>query len=257
MLQHEYDTMRQVEDAYWWYQVLRAAVTSDLRERFSASAQPRLLDAGCGTGGMLHALRVACPAWETTGIDASPFAVQHCHARGFAQVTQASVDEIPFPDESFDVVLSLDVLYHRDVSEKRAASEIARVVKPGGWIILNLQAFNILRGRHDVAVHGARRYTIRRVRELVESVRLKIEKIFYWNALLFLPLLGWRLLSRLNKRQDEAAVKGDLVQTGPRINAMLHSLGKCDFALCRALRLPFGTSVYTVARKPSNNAPSI
>jgi SAM-dependent methyltransferase len=250
MLQHEYDTMRRVEDTYWWYQVLRAAVMSDLFQRFGAGARPRILDAGCGTGGMLHVLRTAHPDWETAGIDVSPLAVEHCRRRGFAQVIEGSVDKIPFPDASFDVVLSLDVLYHRDVSEERAASEIARVVKKKGYSILNLQAFNILRGRHDVAVHAARRYTIGRVCELLESVYLKIETIFYWNAWLFLPLLGWRLLSRLDKRQDEVGVKGDLVQPGPGINAVLHRLGKLDFAVCRTLHPPFGTSIYTVARRP-------
>jgi SAM-dependent methyltransferase len=249
MLQHEYDTMRRVEDTYWWYQVLRGAVTSDLSHRFGAAARPRILDAGCGTGGMLHALRAVHPEWETAGLDISPVAVEHCHARGFAQVVQGSVDKIPFLDESFDVVLSLDVLYHKAVSEQRAASEIARVLKPGGYIILNLQAFNILRGRHDVAVHGARRYTIRRVRELLESVRLKVDTAFYWNASLFLPLLVWRLVSRLNEGQGETTTKGDLIQLGPRLSALLHALGTLDFAACRALHPPFGTSVYTVARK--------
>ena len=249
MLQHEYDTMRRVEDTYWWYQVLRTAVASDLSDRFAAGDPPRLLDAGCGTGGMLHALREAHPEWEMAGLDVSAVAVEYCRERGFADVINGSVDGMPFSDASFDVVLSLDVLYHREVSEERAVSEIARVVKPGGYVILNLPAFDVLRGRHDVAVHGARRYTIQRVRKLLEPVDIKVETIFYWNAWLFVPLIAWRLLTRFGKPPEEIGTKGDLSQMPPQINALLATLGRLDFAACRRLHPPFGTSVYTVTRK--------
>src|SRR5207244_11124342 len=100
--------------------------------------------------------------------------------------------EVVFPNASFDVVVSLDVLYHRQVSQNRAISEIARVLKPDGFLILNLPAFDFLRGRHDVAVHGTRRYTVRRIRELLGPTRFKPETVFYWNACLFFHLLTWR-----------------------------------------------------------------
>jgi SAM-dependent methyltransferase len=249
MLQHEYDTMRRVEDAYWWYQVLRSAVASDLSGRFRADKPCRLLDAGCGTGGMLEAARGAQPDWQTTGLDFSAIAVEYCRGRGFADVVKGSVDEMPFMDASFDVVLSLDVLCHKAVCEQSAASEIARVLKPGGSLILNLPAFEALKGRHDLAVHTARRYTVERVRELFESVGLSAETIFYWNAWLFVPLLAWRLLSRLGKQTEEIGAKGDLSQLPASINALLGTLGRLDFAGCRRLHPPFGTSVYTVARR--------
>ena len=249
MLQHEYDTMRHVEDTYWWYQVLRTEVTNDLSCRFGAGKPWRLLDAGCGTGGMLDTLHKAHPAWEMTGLDVSALAVEYCRERGFADVIKGSVDGMPFARASFDVVLSLDVLYHKGVSEASAVSEIARVVKSGGYVILNLPAFDVLRGRHDVAVHGARRYTIERMRTLLEPVGLRAETIFYWNAWLFVPLLAWRLLSRFEKPPEEIGTKGDLSQVPSQFNALLTTLGRLDFAACRRLHPPFGTSVYTVARK--------
>jgi ubiquinone/menaquinone biosynthesis C-methylase UbiE len=249
MLQHEYHTMREVEDTYWWYQVLRTEVASDLSHFFGAGKPCRLLDAGCGTGGMLHTLREAHPEWEMAGLDVSAVAVEYCRERGFADVMNGSVDRMPFSDAIFDVVLSLDVLSHKEVSEEHAMSEMARVVRPGGYIILNLQAFDVLRGRHDIAVHAARRYTIERVRKLLEPVALTGEAIFYWNAWLFVPLLAWRLMTRFGKRPEEIGTRGDLSQVPPQINALLTTLGRLDFAACRRLHPPFGTSVYTVARK--------
>jgi SAM-dependent methyltransferase len=249
VLPHEYDTMRRLEGTYWWYQVLRTEVASDLSGRFGAGKRCRLLDAGCGTGGMLNVLREACPEAEMTGLDVSALAVKYCRERGFTDVTQGSVDGMPFSDATFDVALSLDVLYHKDVSEERAVSEIARVVKAGGCVILNLPAFDVLRGSHDVAVHGARRYTIERMRKLLETGGLKAETIFYWNAWLFVPLLAWRLLTRFGKPSEEIGTKGDLSQVPSQLNALLTTLGRLDFAACRRLHPPFGTSVYTVARK--------
>ena len=249
MLQHEYHTMRELEDTYWWYRVLRAEAVTDVAFRYPTGMRCELLDAGCGTGGMLDALREAHPECEMTGLDVSGVAVEYCRERGFGHVINGSVDGMPFSDASFDMVLSLDVLYHREVSEERAVSEIARVVKPGGYVILNLPAFDVLRGKHDVAVHGARRYTIERVRKLLKPVNLVPETLFYWNAWLFVPILAWRLITRFGKPPEEIGTRGDLSQMPPKINALLATLGRLDFAACRRLHPPFGTSVYTVTRK--------
>jgi len=249
MLQHEYHTMRQVEDTYWWYQVLRLEVVKDVASRFPGPKTCKLLDAGCGTGGMLHALRETRPEWQITGLDFSPVAVDYCHERGFADVIRGSVDEMPFPNARFDVVVSLDVLYPRQVSQDRAVSETARVLKPGGLLILHLPAFDVLRGRHDVAVNGTRRYTVKRIRELLGPTRFKLETAFYWNAWLFFPLLTWRLLTRSLRPPPESETKSDLSTLPPRINALLSAIGRLDFMVCRLLHLPFGTSVYSVGRR--------
>jgi len=249
MLQHEYHTMRQVEDTYWWYQVLRMEVIKDVVSRFPADKPCKLLDAGCGTGGMLHTLRKTHPEWQVTGLDSSSVAVEYCRQRGFADVIRGSVDEMLFPNASFDVVVSLDVLYHRQVFQNCALSELTRVLKPGGLLILNLPAFDVLRGRHDAAVHGMRRYTVKQIWELLGPIGFKLETAFCWNAWLFFPLLSWRLLTRSLRSPGEVETKSDLCTLPPKINALLTAVGRLDFMVCRLLHLPFGTSVYSVGRK--------
>ena len=249
MLPNEYHTMRRVEDSYWWYQVLRTEVVKDVVCRFPPDKPCKLLDAGCGTGGMLYTLRKTHPEWQVMGLDRSSVAVEYCRQRGVGDVSFGSVDEMPFPTASFDVVLSLDVLYHRQVLQNRAIFEMARVLKPGGILILNLPAFDVLRGRHDAAVHGLRRYTIKRIWKLLGPIGFKLETAFCWNAWLFFPLLSWRLLTRSLRVPSGVETKSDLSTLPPKINALLNAIGKLDFMLCRLLRLPFGTSVYTVSRK--------
>jgi SAM-dependent methyltransferase len=252
MLAHEYDTMRQVEDTYWWYAVLRGVVVREVRRLAGANRTARILDAGCGTGGTLARLRDASPSWRLSGIDFSPHAVEHTRARGLNDAQQGDVARLPVADAELDGIVSLDVLYHRNVDEVRAVGEFHRSLRPGGFLVLNLPAFDLLAGSHDRAVGGARRYTKRKVRALLEPAGFQIEREQYWNAWLFPPVCAWRVLSRaLTSEKVPEEIKSDLTLLPAWVNRALAVLGRADFALCRALALPFGTSVFTVARKPA------
>lgn len=252
MLAHEYDTMRQMEDSYWWYTVLRDAVVREVRRLAAGNRQARILDAGCGTGGTLVRLKAENPSWHLSGIDFSQDAVAHTRARGLEEVRRGDVGQLPAPDGEFDGIVSLDVLYHRDVDETRALAEFYRTLRPGGFLVLNLPAFDFLAGSHDNVVSGVRRYTKERVRATLTTAGFQIERQQYWNAWLFPPISAWRLLSRvLNSRTAPEDMKSDLSLLPAWVNSALTTLGRADFALCRLLALPFGSSVFAVARKPA------
>src|SRR5689334_21246513 len=108
MQDSEYDTLRQVEDTYWWYLALREHVVSVFQSALLHNDSAIILDAGCGTGGMLHHLRSANPGWELHGLDFSALALAHAKKRGFDHLIEASVDAIPSPDACFDAIVSLD-----------------------------------------------------------------------------------------------------------------------------------------------------
>lgn len=230
----QYDLMRQVEDEHWWYQVLRGQVVHALGRMVPQGKS--LLDAGCGTGGMLAKLS----AWEAQGCDLAAEAVEHCRARGLERVVVSSVHALPYADACFDAVLSLDVLYHAQVDEHLALSEMRRVLKRDGVFILNVPAFDCLRGAHDVAVDGVRRYRLRGIKRLLRHHGFEIVQAHYWNAWLFLPLLLRRSISQ--------RAEGDLAMPPRWLNALLTMGGELDAALCRLTRMPFGTSLHLVAR---------
>ena len=247
MERDEYPTMREVEDEYWWYRVLRGLALRALKKRCPTEAM--ILDAGCGTGGMLSALKAARPQWTLHGIDLEPLAVEYCRGRALANVARANVARMPFDDATFDVVLCLDVLYHAAVDQAAALAEIKRVLRPGGILVLNLPAFDCLRGSHDVAVCGARRYTSCHVRDLLRTHSLQPEMIQYWNAWLFLPLLLRRLWSRRAVDREQSPPASDLKPLPVWANKLVRLVGIGDSFLCRWIAIPFGTSVFAVATK--------
>jgi SAM-dependent methyltransferase len=241
MNSEEYGIMRSLEDTYWWYVALRKEVS----ERVAGwTPQQGILDAGCGSGGMLARLREDFPAAVLTGLDSSPIAVRQTRERGIADtVVEGSVNAMPWPDRSFDVVISLDVLVHAMVDESAALHEFRRVLRPGGMLLLNLAAFDCFAGSHDLAVHGVRRYTVEKVGRLAAQAGFRIVSSTYWNFLLSPFILARRLASRHSGRTDS-----DLKPLPLAVNAALRSLTSFELWIGRSVPLPFGSSLLIVLK---------
>jgi SAM-dependent methyltransferase len=241
----EHDIMRSVEDHYWWYQALRQHVVNSINPSVPAFS---LLDAGCGSGGMLATLRYAFPGADLTGIDESEHAIELCRDRQTgAHLQRAGVHELPFPSDTFDFVLSLDVWVNEGVDDALAANETHRVLRAGGKLILNLAAFEFLRGAHDKAVGAIRRYTRPQVRALLEGANFEIERVTYWNFSLTPPIAFVRWLSRRKLAAGEA--RSDFRPLPSFANTFLKRVAALELTASRHLSLPFGTSVFAVARK--------
>jgi ubiquinone/menaquinone biosynthesis C-methylase UbiE len=241
----EHDIMRSVEDHYWWYQALRQHVAESIT---SDKPDFSLLDAGCGSGGMLSVVRETFPGAHLTGIDASKHAVELAAARDTgAELSQANVHDLPFPENSFDVVLSLDVLSHAGVDDSMAVHEMHRVLRPGARLFLNLAAFDFLKGAHDCAVDVDRRYTRPQVLALLQGANFQVERLSYWNATLLPPIALLRWLSRGDSVQDRP--RSDFRALPSLLNEILKRMASLELSAGRHVLLPFGTSLFAVARK--------
>lgn len=235
----EYDALAALEGSHWWYAGMAAISSSLLREAPLAPPPRRVLDAGCGTGGSA--------AWlsrfgRVTGVD------RHPKAR---PLVRADVSALPFAAGSFDLVASLDVLYHAGVPDEAVAlAECARVLKPGGCLLLRLPAYAWLTGGHDRVIHTRRRYVRAEVAALLQHSGFKVLRMTHANSLLFLPAAAVRLW----KRWTKAPPASDLRPLPPWLNALLAAALSWEAApLCR-VDFPFGLSIIALARKP--DAPS-
>ncbi len=188
----------QAEQTHFWFRGFRQYVRPALAAAVAGVARPRILDCGCGTGSNLEMIR---PFGDALGLDLTWIGVEFAHAHGH-RVAQASIGAIPFPDASFDLVTSFDVLQCvPDDVESAALSEMWRVLKPGGRMLLTLAALEMLHGRHSVLSAEFRRYTPTSARALVERAGFRIERLTFTHmSLLAYPSPGAGLATRVGAR---------------------------------------------------------
>jgi SAM-dependent methyltransferase len=236
--------MHRLEDEHWWYRALRDRIDIAL-DRWAPGFRS-LLDAGCGTGGVLQHLQERRPEARLIGFDLSPDALRRCRSRGFAALARASVNDVAFRSAAFDVVTSHDVLYFEGIDDERAIAELTRVLAPGGILVLNLPAFEFLRGAHDEFVRGRRRYTRREVEMFLRDAGLDVLTATYWNA----PLMPAVAVVRRLRRHRAHAAESDLRPLPRWLNRLLYALVRLEAVWLRSGTLPFGSSVLCVAGKP-------
>ncbi len=238
----EYRKMAGVEDAMWYYRALHRHVARSLTHAVGADA--RVLDAGCGTGGLLRRLQAEHPAWRLTGVDFSPLACALARERTGAEVVQGSVAELPFADAGFDAVVSCDVLC-QVADPARAAAEFHRCLRPGGAAVLTMPAYPWMFSYHDREVGNLRRTTRREVDGLLRGAGFTVVRSTYWNLLPF-PLAVLR-----RKILPPAAPRSDVGLFPAPMEAFFNALMAAEHGwLGRGGSLPAGNSVLTVARKP-------
>jgi SAM-dependent methyltransferase len=234
--------MREVEDRHWWYLGMRA-IAGDLLAALPLPPAPLILDAGCGTGGNAALLE---RHGRLVGVDLSDLALDLAAARAPRPLARASVAALPFPDETFDLVTSFEVLYHRAVGDDVAAlGELRRVLRPSGHLLLRLPALEWLRGAHDAAVHTERRYTAAGLRSRLTRAGLEPVRITYLNGLLLPLAAAKRALERLTGAEGD-----DLGPSPPLLEALFRCALAAERRLLRRGDLPLGVSVLAVARRP-------
>ena len=237
----EYARMFEAEEKQWWYAGMRA-ISWSLLEKASLPPGARILDGGCGTGeNLVHLGKMG----EAIGIDLSEEALSLCATRG-VRLVRGSVLGLPFGEGTFDLVTSFDVLYHLWVTDDRAAAlELARVLKPGGVLLVRVPALRMLWGAHDQEVQSRHRYTLSELEALLVGAGLEVVVATYANFFL-LPLL---VLKRLTSRRGS-----DVQFLPPPVERSFRAVLALEAWLLRHTSLPLGASVFCLARKPRNPA---
>ena len=193
MKSDEYQNINNLELEHWWYKGLDDLLFQSL-QRYSITQTFHILDAGCGTGRIAYKLLPK----KIFGIDNSQEAVNICHKRGLEHITLGSVTDMPYDSKQFDLIISTDVLYHKAIpSDQIVLKEFHRILKPGGEMILNLAALNILKGPHDGQVNTRERYNKRMLTDRVRKAGFIPVFTTYRLFFLFPLILGSRLLQRL------------------------------------------------------------
>lgn len=240
----EYRQMRAYEDTHWWYDGLRRLWSRALKVYLPETDGIRIADIGCGTGAN-SAFAVREFSAKAVGADKSRQALQWASDRPECTLLQAEAENLPFQSESFNAALLMDVLYIQGIDERAALQEIYRILKPGGILLVNLPAFEFLRGKHDRAVHTRHRYTKKELAKSLNDEGFEILKISYWNFFLFPAIFIFRQLSRLS---CGSSARSDVGKVFPVYNLAGKILLRAEFFLLFKTGLPWGVSLFAAAR---------
>jgi SAM-dependent methyltransferase len=235
-----------VEERHWWYRGRRAVLDAVLDGvALPPGGAARILDAGCGSGrNMVELARRG----TVCGVELAEASIAAARARDLGPVLPGSLDEpLPFDDGCFDLAVALDVLEHVE-DDRGALRELARVLVPGGRLLVTVPQYGWLWGEHDVLSHHHRRYTRAMLLGRAAAAGLAAERVTSFNAALLAPIAGARLLQRARRR---TAPFSDLGRTPQGVvNGALERVLRREAAVLRGWRdLPVGVSLLAVLRR--------
>lgn len=248
MREQDFEDLYQLEEHYWWFHAMRE-ITDTIAARELQQPSIRVLDAGCGTGFNL-AYYSNRTSRDVYGLDVAEAALKHVRKRGFFKIAQASITEIPFKSETFDIVFSFEVVTHTPTETHDASfREMHRVLKSGGHLFIRVPAFMWLWSSHDEAIEAYNRYSRDEFAKRLKDAGFVIEWISYANGFLFPIILLYRFLKRIG------------IGGGTDVKPLPHGLQWLDGIFRGILAseakwfkagrtLPFGLSLIAYAKKP-------
>lgn len=236
----ELEEMYAQERDHWWF-----TAKAEFLKKIMALHVPKkskILDAGCGTG---HHMRSLATQGFYVGYDVSLEALNFCQRNGHNILVQGHLQEMPFAKESFDVVLTLDVLEHTQ-NPWSVIRQLHKVLHVGGKIVVTVPACRFLFGPHDEALSHLRRYDPKDLRRLLTEAGFKIERLGYLYCLPFIPVTMVRVFRKLFV-QDESPKSDMFFAPTGLINRLMQKLLSLEAKLVGHLLFPFGTTLYAVA----------
>lgn len=229
-----------------WLMVVRRMIVDDSLKAYSGKnpSQTKVLDFGCGSGILVEEL--SRKGYQSYGLDISEEAIKFGKLQGIKNLGIIDAHKIDFPDNTFDAVVTLDVLEHLE-DEEWALNEISRVLKPGGTAVVMVPAYMFLWGVQDEVAHHYRRYTKGSLLKKIEKTPgLKVLRASYFNTFLFLPIAFVRIVSRV------LGIKGresDFDINSPFMNKFFFSIFNTERNILKHISFPVGVSVLAVFKK--------
>ena len=181
-------------------------------------------------------------------MDFSGEGLRYARQMGVNDPVQGDIRALPFSDEAFDLVMSVDVLVHLPRGEEQAAArELARVTRRGGLIALRVSALDILRSRHGQFAHERQRFTRRRLTELMEAAGIRVLRCSYANSLLMpVALAKFRIWEPLTRKAPQSGVQ----PVAPWLDRLLHAPLAVEAAwLSAGHDLPLGQSLMLIGER--------
>ena len=238
----------QLEQWHWWFRGRQRILEAVLRRELRGQRVARLASLGCGpAAGLLWLEQFVNAAGRVVGVDAEPLHAQRVSER--VEYVIGDVTALPLAQRAFDAVLALDVLEHLD-DDAAGLREAARLLKPGGLLLVTVPALQSLWGSQDVVSHHRRRYTRRTLAQTFARAGLPAPRLSYFNTLLFPTVAGVRWARRALRLAERARSDFDDSRPG-MLNEVLATLFAAERHLVPRVALPIGVSLLATISFPA------
>jgi SAM-dependent methyltransferase len=235
-----YEQFSNIQDKHWWFSSKRRIV-SDLLS-IKGFRNQEILDVGCGAGLMLQEL---VKFGHVRGMDGSEEAIRFSSKVFQGEIKLGSLpDLIPFPSEQFTLVTALDVIEHVD-DDVAALIAIKNVMKKDGSLLITVPAYQFLWSKHDDLNEHKRRYTKNELEQKLKLAGFNLEKISYYNTLLFPLIASIRMINKFLRLNEGS----DVEMPGKFINFVLKNIFLLEKYWLRHFVFPFGVSLIAIAKK--------
>ena len=234
-----YQQMAELDERHWWYRARRRVLAELIRREAGPAAGAQILEIGCGTG---HNLAMLGEFGHVDGLELDDEARELSEKRLGRKIMRSPLPELgEVADAHYDLIGAFDVIEHID-DDVAALAAIATKLKPGGKFVMTVPAHPWMWTAHDVANHHKRRYSKRALKALVIGSPLRLEKIGYFNSLLFPIAVAERTFSRVLGKDN-----GDVSLPPAPLNRALEAVFGAERYLVGRLPLPPGLSLFAVA----------
>lgn len=241
----EYRRLIEATESHWWFGATSQLAAQMLEsDAFPITAATLCLDAGGGSGATSSWLARRSSTvlfdYETIAIEAAVDRYpQYLAARG-------NINLLPFPDECFDVAMEVTALCHEMNPEPGATvRELARVVSPGGRLLLIEPNHPWLWRGHDRVTHSARRFTVDGLAALAERAGLRVERATAAYSFLVPP-------AGLIKLIDRGGSTSDVGRNESGLGGLAAKLASAERRWLARRDLPFGLSAVVLATKQAS-----
>lgn len=237
----EYRKLAEVEDSMWYFKALNQRILLPLSEW--KDGDPDVLDAGCGTGGLIRSLKEFGTNWKIKGLDFSPLACRLARERTQVEIIEGSITDLPFDENRFDIVTSADVISQVE-DASIALREFARVLRPGGMVVINVAAYQWMWSYHDVTCETQHRFRRSELKKMIESSGLSPIKASYANMFVFPLIIAKRKLFAT------PSATSDVHSYSKPIDQFCGGLARLEYYWLKTGGVfPTGCSVFLAARK--------
>ena len=240
---NEYQKLYKFENFYWWH-IGRKQIIQTLLSKIRLKTNSRILDAGCGTGGNM---RILAQFGNVIGIDNSPEAIKFCKKRGFENIQLKNIENTGFSDNSFDLIVALDLLEHLD-NDVEVLKEFHRVLKKDGYILISVPAYQFLWSEHDVAVHHKRRYSMKEINKCLLKANFQIIRKTFAITFIVPIVFIYRIIPKIFSgfKQQKSS---DYVILPSFVNNFFIFLLSIEAFLLKYINFPFGISIMCIVKK--------